>query len=384
MKKKLLLILPIFFLFGSTPIFAHAQINTQINSFRKFKDVDINSIKVPTVVETSFNENYLEILNFAVFDKTDNAFKPYLFKQEVKSYDSILGVSSPQVPGYAIAPIMDGILQTYVDFPLRPNSQGLVQIILTSTDIVSSSALTTLLDNYVALPKYIEITAMVNGQEKIVLAKTAMNENTVHFPKTASDRWSISYWYSQPLRISEIKLVQENSLKNTLNLVRFLAQPGHSYRVYFDPDRLVTSSATGETGNLYLAEDVVKLSKLPIQDNPSYIIADTDNDYIPDIKDNCVSISNLDQADLNTNGVGDVCEDFDLDGILNSIDNCPNIANADQKDRDSDEIGDACDKQESRFTESHPWVPWIGIGFAAVVLICLFALTARAKTDPTH
>lgn len=379
MKNNLLKISTVFIL-GFFALQVGAQGNVDTSAFRKFKDIDSLAIKVPTVVEISFNESYLEMLNFAVFDKTDNTFKPYLFRQEIKSYDSILGVSSPQLPGVTIAPIMDGSLQSYADFVLQPGSIGLAEIILTSNDIVSSSAFTTLLDNYVALPNYIEITAMVDGQEKTVLAKSPMSGNTVYFPKTASSRWFVTYWYSQPLRITEIKLVQENSLKNISNLVRFLAQPDHSYRIYFDPDRYVTPVA-GETGNLYLAKEAVKVQNLTFQNNPSYVVADTDQDGIPDIKDNCVSVHNPNQADVNSNQVGDDCEDFDLDRVINLMDNCPNIANSDQRDTDGDKVGDACDKQESRFTESHPWVPWVGIGFATLVLISLFVITARAKSD---
>lgn len=379
MKNNLLKI-SIVFILGFFALQVGAQGNIDTSAFRKFKDIDSLAIKVPTVVEISFNESYLEMLNFAVFDKTDNTFEPYLFKQEIKNLDSILNVSSPQISGPTIASITDKKLQTYVDFLLQPGSTGSAKIILTSPDVVSSSAFTTLLDNYVALPNYIEIIAMVDGQEKTVLAKSPMSGNTVYFPKTASSRWFVTYWYSQPLRITEINLVQENSLKNTSNLVRFLAQPGHSYRIFFDPDRYVNSVAK-EKGDLQLAKEVVKIANTSVQSNPSYIVADTDKDGTPDTKDNCVSVRNPNQADVNSNEVGDDCEDFDLDRVINSKDNCPGVANTNQRDMDGDKVGDACDKQESRFTESHPWVPWAGIGFATLVLISLFVITARAKSD---
>ena len=114
------------------------------------------------------------------------------------------------------------------------------------------------------------------------------------------------------------------------------------------------------------------------QNNPNYIIADTDNDGVPDISDNCVSLPNSDQLDVNNNLRGDSCDDFDQDGLINAKDNCPNNPNRDQKDTDSDGGGDVCDKEESRITEQHAWIPWVGMGFAALVLVTLLALTVRS------
>ena len=128
--------------------------------------------------------------------------------------------------------------------------------------------------------------------------------------------------------------------------------------------------------------------------------ADSDKDGLPDDTDNCPNTSNLDQADFDGDGDGDVCDsdddndgivddqdafpldptewidtdgdgignaadtDDDNDGILDNedafpndpnewadsdndnvgdnMDNCPNIYNPDQADSDGDGIGDAC------------------------------------------
>jgi hypothetical protein len=60
---------------------------------------------------------------------------------------------------------------------------------------------------------------------------------------------------------------------------------------------------------------------------------DTDMDGIPDSSDNCVNTPNPDQADLDNDNIGDVCDDdMDGDGILNGDDNCPMTPNADQAD----------------------------------------------------
>lgn len=73
-------------------------------------------------------------------------------------------------------------------------------------------------------------------------------------------------------------------------------------------------------------------------------VVDTDEDGIPDEEDNCPYDYNPDQADLDGDGVGDVCDDdIDGDGIINEEDNCPTTANTDQADLDGDGVGDACD-----------------------------------------
>lgn len=72
---------------------------------------------------------------------------------------------------------------------------------------------------------------------------------------------------------------------------------------------------------------------------------DLDDDGVNDYIDNCLTISNSDQIDCNSNGIGDVCEtlDSDCDGIFDINDNCPLIPNPQQTDLNSNGIGDACE-----------------------------------------
>src|SRR5262249_46486135 len=92
---------------------------------------------------------------------------------------------------------------------------------------------------------------------------------------------------------------------------------------------------------------------------------DTDGDGIPNGIDNCPTVANPDQHDMDHDGIGDVCDpDADGDGISNSDeiahgtdplnpdtdgdgvnddkDNCPTVPNQDQADSNQDGIGDAC------------------------------------------
>ncbi len=71
---------------------------------------------------------------------------------------------------------------------------------------------------------------------------------------------------------------------------------------------------------------------------------DDDADGVPDDSDNCPMDNNYGQVDMDDDGAGDACDDdIDGDGILNEDDNCPYAANDDQADLDDDGVGDICD-----------------------------------------
>lgn len=358
------------------------------SAFQQYKQIVVPAIKVPTVVEVPFTETFSNRFDFAVVDMgkdSDNntlqeavlEFQPYLFAENARQVRTLVSVLVGNEVNGGPSSMLDGDTRTFEEFVLPESGQGQVRLMLTAQKPVALSGMSFFLDQYVALPTSVEVRARVSGNEQIILARTRMQGTSVVFPKTTATEWIVSFSYAQPLRITEIVLNEVGAGVTSARTLRFLAQPTHSYRVYFDADRSVPMRV-GEAGNLSSDLGVKRLAPVSAQPNSDYTLADTDKDGVPDMRDNCTSVANPDQVDVDGNGRGDTCDDFDKDGVTNSIDNCPNNPNRYQEDVDGDKIGDVCDGVESRVTEKYTWLPWAGMGFAGLVLIVLFAITARS------
>ncbi|XP_068438976.1 thrombospondin-2-like [Clinocottus analis] len=90
-------------------------------------------------------------------------------------------------------------------------------------------------------------------------------------------------------------------------------------------------------------DDVIdERDNCPLVYNPRQF--DSDRDGVGDRCDNCPFDSNPQQTDTDDNGEGDACSiDIDGDEVLNDRDNCPFVYNTDQRDTDLDAVGDQCD-----------------------------------------
>ncbi len=345
-------------------------------AFRSYMDIQDVPIAVPTVIEVPLPQEILERPEAMVRDLSVLSVEPSYIKRRTSISQPLMNIET--IPAVASSRMLiDGDTRTYAQFEVPERELGSVQLIMNTSSPITTDAFTLLLDQYVALPTSIEIRALTSQGNFLVVARRLMDQQTVRFPRTTASRWTITLTYGQPLRISEARLVESGIVGEQSFGVRFLAQPGHTYRVYVDPDRNPQIPYIRESPNLSSDQDILSISSTPLRQNPEYIIADADRDGHPDIRDNCVTVSNSDQRDVNFNGRGDACDDFDRDGVINSLDNCMNDPNSAQSDEDGDRIGDACDQEESRITERHAWIPWAGIGFAALVLVVLVILSMK-------
>lgn len=379
---KYTLLLFIFVLVGV----AHAQSGTveddPRSAFRSVQSVEVPDILVPTVVSVPVNERlYLDDYVLVEEQGSGNFIGSRHIQQTTKSNPAVEARTiPPQSDSYKL---VDNKRETQFDFAVDGEQVSNSVVILSSTAGVTMTAnrLHTALAPHVTLPLTIAIKARVNGEMRTVVTATPMNSETVSFPETTADYWEIMFSHIQPLQITELDLLPAMDQSFASTELRFLAQPGSSYRVYTNADRSVQVRTT-ESGNLLNNDGVVNIVILPPETNQLYVPADIDRDGVKDIIDNCVSQVNPEQEDINSNGKGDACEDFDRDGIMNHSDNCPSEPNRNQADEDEDGIGDVCDSEESRLTERYIWVPWVGMGVAASVLIVLFLVVGvRPKSD---
>ncbi|HYC34661.1 MAG TPA: thrombospondin type 3 repeat-containing protein [Candidatus Paceibacterota bacterium] len=359
----------------SFAVLAYAQTKEDaIASFRSVMSVSVPDIKVPTVLEVPLSSVSSDP-HIGVYDKTDSKFVPYLVIGG--NQKSAVPASITSTIGSGDRSIGDANFATYVQYDLPESGPGFVSITYKYPKAIRSSSMHLALDQYVALPTLVTLKARVNGVDKVVLSNMRPNSTSLSFLETVSDTWTIDLSYAQPLRISELT-IENKDVSSVGSSVRFLAQPGHGYEIYQNPETIVFVNV-GESGNLSDNTGVRKVQAGASVPNSAYKEADSDSDGIPDIRDNCVRTANKDQADTDGNGRGDVCDDYDRDGIINSNDNCVNEPNQNQRDTDNDGKGDTCDGEESRFTEKYPALVWLGIGFAALVFIALFYVTLRRK-----
>ncbi len=314
-------------------------------AYRHYVDVGPFPIPVPEYQEIQFLQNLFASGPALVVDQTTQDVQPSVVVT-INNQPYIRPTVSGALNNNAA--MLDGDEQTYASFPPPPQS-GFPQyahITFVYPTPITSNELRVYFDQNIIPPKTVGVEAMVGGTWQTILGSYSFGGHVIPFPRTTASQWRVNFVYTQPLRISELWFVQE-SAPIVYRDVRFLAQPGHLYRIFINADSqsafVVSAAGAVDTS---IGAQVTLVSSMQV--NPLYVPTDTD-------------------------------QDFDNDGVINSKDNCPNQYNPDQKDTDGDGIGDACDPVDNRITEQYPWLPWVGIGVAAAVLITLIVLAAVSK-----
>lgn len=354
-----------------------------MSAFRRVAEVGRVGVSVTTPVEVPIAEQ-LQYRDVVVRDLTTDTLQPALYHVRSGS-DPVTYSVSADVDRGSLSALVDGDQETTAQFDVKTNTRNTARIVLRSDRPVTSDTFVVSLAAHVALPNTVAVTAVTDNGRQIVVSETEMESRRITFPKTTAQEWIITFQYGQPLRISELDLREYADAGATARGIRFLARPDHQYQVYYDADRAVDLDL-GEAPDLRDGEGVRRLSGDGIQyeRNRAFVPADVDGDGVRDTRDNCVREPNPDQIDKNDNGRGDACDDFDRDGVINARDNCPDVPNRGQSDTDGDGIGDACDDTESRITEQYPWLPWAGMGIAALVLGSLvFIMIRQSGGDDT-
>lgn len=348
-------------------------------AYQERLDVRMPAIEVPTVVEVPVVTPLLRSKSFLVTENETGRSVPSYLNEQYSVTPTLITANTSDVTQHS-PNLIDGDARTGVSFALPESHIGRTTITLSAAngvETIETSALRFVLERNVSLPTMIEIRAKdQSGAERIVLAKTRMVDTYVAFIPTRAHEFIVDLEYAQPLKINELTLIQDDPERSVYRSIRFLAQPGLTYKIYGEPDRPVMNFMSLD-GDLRSSEGVRMLEHHTFMSNEWFVPADSDKDGISDVADNCPFIENIDQRDIDRNGNGDVCDDFDRDGVGNSTDNCMNLPNRDQADEDGDGIGNICDAAESRLTERLPWVPWAGMGIAGLVLLGLFVVVAR-------
>jgi hypothetical protein len=357
------------------PTLSFAQAPGDENArFQQMFTVPAQDILVPTVVAVPLPDLAGSRTQFLVVAAAANSYVASAFQREFATEPVSIII---KVNGTPRASLVDNNQETNETFPVPETGTGLVEFFVQGTEALLASSFVIDLAQNVSLPVSIQVKADVGGGEQIVLAAARPRGTQVRFPQVTATNWYIAMEYIQPLRINELRFVQDDIQTDQYNSLRFLAQPETEYQVYLDPE-LYVAITTPEAGNLTTDQDVLVLEETAVlRANPTFTYADSDSDTIADQFDNCVSLPNPEQIDINQNGRGDVCDDYDKDGVINAVDNCQDTPNRNQADEDGDKIGDVCDEEESRVTEKYAWIPWAAMGGAILVFGSLFWIMLR-------
>lgn len=341
----LILVAPVYALTPALP--------ADTSSFRTMRFVEPKSVAQPTVVElkdvpSSYGYMIVNSDGYSVsIVQKRNAM--FIAPLEVTACTSVC----------ASAPTLADNTDSTFDFPLQSagESKGKISIVYAEPLVTNSIVFDATRDSY--LPK----TFMLFIDGKRIL--NSASGNRVLFPEMSAKSIEVQFTYTQPIRFTEVGV---GAAFKESQSIRFVYQPGETYTLYTDATAGIPVQPKPSI-DLFQKTNFQSIKAITSAANPAFREPDVDNDGISDSRDNCPYVSNPDQKDGDSNGTGDMCDDYDFDGVATHRDNCPKDANADQQDTDRDAVGDVCDDVESRFTEKYPWLPWVVLGLVVLAIV---------------
>jgi hypothetical protein len=189
---------------------------------------------------------------------------------------------------------------------------------------------------------------------KIFTAQNSNNFTNFHFPKSTSKYFEVEIKHSKPITILEMNFESVTKLYEDNILIQFI-DDGNLDSEYYVYSGGVTKGDSYQDGifgayhNIGGANLQTTKFKIAIHEpfQPNNIFSNPDNDQ---------------------------------DGVPNQYNNCVTVSNSDQQDLDGDKIGDFCDEEESRLTERYSWLPWLGIIIGVGSVGFILATTINKKS----
>ncbi|MBP7967546.1 hypothetical protein KAZ66_04725, partial [Candidatus Woesebacteria bacterium] len=182
-----------------TPTFTQEQV---FSLFRTVASIDNLNLTVPTVIEASINN--INEQSIAIREVETNNRQPLVFISKTSSTPYTITTKSN---GYNTGVLHDENVSTFLEFPVLSSntiSNSEVSLLFHYVSQIETSQLQFTLDKNVSLPEYVEVFVYKNGQRITVLSKQKIGSNILQFPQYTTSELEVVFYYSQPLRISEI------------------------------------------------------------------------------------------------------------------------------------------------------------------------------------
>ncbi len=335
-------------------------------SFGRIADVFVPEYPVSRIAEVSVPEEIISD-SYVIIDTEGNLVHGEHRRQKMSNQEtSFVITNKSEFELTNISALGDNDPDTYVDFPyqgfqdrIKKSETAVLRLVYDQsirTDEFFLSLSRNITDFYA-----VSIAAVgVDGTLTPLLSTKLAHAGVIKIPETEAREFEVTIEYIDVFRINELRFLEINKEQKQNYTLRFLAEPTNSYKLYYDAtDDYRPSKNYLETPRLWSTDDVLEANLGQTATNDLFLANDSDKDGIPDMQDNCISVANPYQKDIDQNQIGDACEDFDFDGVMNYIDNCPSNPNQNQRDRDADGLGDICDDQESRLLARYEWLPMV-------------------------